>query len=62
MNYTTTTAQREESQPETLFLAGGCVGCWAAGYCAGFAPDSFLQPPPACPLTPDLARQHADRR
>ncbi|WP_460585789.1 hypothetical protein [Hymenobacter arcticus] len=62
MNYTTTTAPRAEGQLETPFLAGGCTGCWAAGYCAGFAPNSFVQPPPACPLTPGAGSRHAGRR
>ncbi|QKG51728.1 hypothetical protein [Hymenobacter sp. BRD67] len=28
----------------------GCASCWAAGYCAAFAPTSLITPP-ACPLS-----------
>lgn len=36
-------------------LAVGCARCWAAGYCAAYAPASPAQPPSACPLLPPLA-------
>ena len=52
MNYTTKPARWDESRPEAHLLGRGCKGCWAAGCCAGFAPNS-RQIPAACPLLPE---------
>jgi len=45
-----TTPLLTDSRTEARPLGGGCASCWAAGYCAAYAPTSLL-PPVACPLT-----------
>ncbi len=44
-----TTPLLTDSRAETRPLSGGCANCWAAGYCAAYAPASLL-PPTTCPL------------
>jgi len=50
-----------DSRAEARLAGGGCAGCWAAGYCAAYAPTS-LQPPLACPLAPSDANQRGGRK
>lgn len=50
-----------DSWADARLLVGGCAGCWAAGYCAAYAPTSLL-PPVACPLAPTEAAPRDHRK
>jgi hypothetical protein len=60
MKHTTNTLLAD-SWNEPRLLSRGCTSCWAAGYCAAFAPAS-AKPPLACPLSDTAAERPACRR